>query len=134
MWNVQDFDAVPVKLDFSSSGQGYCSATAIETAGVRLFNAIELIDVDAMATQVEVCESCGIPHCSSGGWVAFRRIGDCVAWIPAWDRMEENAWAETSTDLLTFWRSKEHQYLVRRPGNGFGKFMTVFHLARTCRA
>jgi len=88
MWNVTDIEAVPVELDFSSSGQGRRSATAIETAGVRLFNAIELIDVEATATQVEVCECCGFPHCSPGGWIAFRRIGDLVVWIPAWDRME----------------------------------------------
>jgi hypothetical protein len=55
MWSVEDIEAIPVELDFSSSGQGRRSATAIETAGVRLFNAIELVDVEPTATQVEVC-------------------------------------------------------------------------------
>ena len=94
MWNVEDLEVVPVELDFTSSGQGRRTATAIETAGVRLFNAIELIDVEPTATQVEVCKCCGFPHCSSGGWVAFRRIGDRVVWIPAWDRMESGAWEQ----------------------------------------
>ena len=47
--------------------------------------------MEATATQVEVCGHCGFPHCSPGGWVAFRRIGDGVVWIPAWDRMETGA-------------------------------------------
>ena len=106
MWNVEDIEAVPVELDFTSSGQGRCSATAIETSGVRLFNAIELIDVEATATQVEVCECCGFSHCSPGGWVAFRRIGDKVVWIPAWDRMERGAWEQAEYKPPSFLGSK----------------------------
>lgn len=106
MWNVEDLEAVPVKLDFSSSGQGRRSATAIETAGVRLFNAIELIDVEATTTQVAVCESCGVSHCSPGGWVTFRRIGDRVVWIPAWDRMEMGPWGQAEYQPPSFMGSK----------------------------
>ena len=106
MWNVENLEAVPVELDFSSSGQGRRSATAIESAGVRLVNAIELIDVEATATQVEVCESCGISHCSRGGWVAFRRIGDRVVWIPAWDRMERGAWEQEEYTPPSFLRTQ----------------------------
>jgi hypothetical protein len=106
MWNVEDFEAVPVKLDFSSSGQGEHSATAIDSAGVRLFNAIEFIEVEATATQVEVCESCGFPHCSPGGWVAFRRIGDQVVWIPAWERMDMGAWEQAEYLPPSFLRRK----------------------------
>ena len=106
MWNVEDLEAVPVELDFSSSGQGRRSATAIETTGVRLFNAIELIDVEATATQVEVCECCGFSHCSHGGWVAFRRIGDRVVWIPAWDRMETGSWEQAEYRPPSFLANK----------------------------
>ena len=95
MWSVEVIATVPVELDFSSSGQGRRSATAIEAAGVRLFNAIELVDVESAATQVEVWECCGVSHCSPGGWVAFRRIGDKVVWIPAWDEMAKGAWEES---------------------------------------
>lgn len=87
MWIVDEFKCVPVELDFSSSGQDLRSATAIESRGVRLFNAIEWVEVDSAAAQVDVCECCGLPQCSPGGWVAFRRMGDRVAWIPAWDLM-----------------------------------------------
>lgn len=106
MWNVEDLSAVTVELDFTSSGQGRRSATAIETSGVRLFNAIELIDVDATATQVEVCEGCGYSHCSSGGWVAFRRIGDKVVWIPVWDRMETGTREQAEYEPPPFLGSK----------------------------
>lgn len=92
MWTVEDIELVPVELDFSSSGQGRRAATAITAGGVRLINAIELVDVEPAATQVEVCECCGYSHCSPGGWVTFRRIGHSVVWLPAWDEMEKGAW------------------------------------------
>jgi hypothetical protein len=106
MWNVEHIEAVPVELDFSSSGQGRRSATAIETDGVRLFNAIELVDVEPTATQVEVCACCGFSHCSPGGWVAFRRIGQRVVWIPAWDEMAKGTWEESEYRPPSFMQRK----------------------------
>jgi hypothetical protein len=90
MWSIEaiDIKARAVELDFSSSGQGRRAGTAVSAAGIRLFNAIELVDVGFSATQVEVCEYCGVPQCAPGGWVAFRRIGERVVWVPAWVEME----------------------------------------------
>lgn len=88
MWSVERIEPVAVELDFSSSEQGLRKATAIDAAGVRLFNAIEFVEFESSATQVEICEDCGIPGCASGGWVAFRRLSMRVVWIPAWHRME----------------------------------------------
>jgi len=90
MWNIDQIEKIPVTLDYGTSGQGCLAATAIEAEGVRLFNAIELVDFEASPTQVIVCESCGVLHCAPGGCVAFRRIGERVIWIPAWDEMEES--------------------------------------------
>jgi hypothetical protein len=92
MWNIDEIEASAVELDFSSSGQGRKTATAIKAAGIQLFSAIELVDFDPIATQVYVCVHCGFPQCSPGGWVAFRRLGDSVVWLPAWDRMEQGDW------------------------------------------
>jgi hypothetical protein len=106
MWSVEDIEARAVELDFSSSGQGRRAATAVRAAGVRLFNAIELVEVDPSATQVEVCECCGIPHCSRGGWVAFRRIGERVVWVPAWDEMEKGEWEMAEYSPPSFVQSR----------------------------
>jgi hypothetical protein len=106
MWNVEDIEVIPVELDFSSSGQGRLSATAIEAGGVRLFNAVELVDAASTATQVEVCEHCGFPRCSPGGWVTFRRIGDRVIWLPAWDEMEKGTWEASEYTPPSFLRSQ----------------------------
>jgi hypothetical protein len=54
MWSVEDIEASAVELDFSSSGQGRRAATVVRAAGSRLFNSIELVDVEPSATQVEV--------------------------------------------------------------------------------
>ncbi len=95
MWNVEDIEVSTVDLDFFSSGQGRRRATAVGAAGVRLCNAIELVQVEPTATQVGVCECCGVTRCSPGGWVSFRRIGERVVWLPVWDKMEQGDW-ETS--------------------------------------
>ncbi|MGH7393729.1 MAG: hypothetical protein ACREM3_30375 [Candidatus Rokuibacteriota bacterium] len=106
MWSVEDIELVPVELDFSSSGQGRRAATAITAGGVRLINAIELVDVEPAATQVEVCEGCGFSHCSPGGWVTFRRIGHNVVWLPAWDAMEKGAWESSEYRPPSFLATK----------------------------
>jgi hypothetical protein len=108
MWSVEaiDIEASTVELDFSSSGQGRRASTAVSAAGIRLFNAIELVDVDPSATQVEVCECCGVPQCAPGGWVAFRRIGERVVWVPAWDEMENGRWAMSEYSPPAFLQSR----------------------------
>lgn len=78
---------VPVKLDFESSGQGVVDATELRSDGHRLSNAIELLRPEGDLLQVELCRACGIQGCENGGWVALRRVGDSVAWVPAFDAM-----------------------------------------------
>ena len=126
MWSIDTIETVPVALDFSSSGQGRRAATAVVAAGVCLFNAIELVEVETVATQVEVCESCGIVRCSSGGWVAFRRIGDRVVWIPAWAKMEEG---ELEYGPPPFLRSRGVPAFSPRCWERFARFMEVFRPA-----
>jgi len=92
MWRVQRVEAVPVELDFSSSGQERIAATAVRAGGVRLFNAIEFVGFESGAMQVYTCECCGCTGCECGGWVTLRRLGECVVWIPAWDEMAEGEW------------------------------------------
>lgn len=92
MWRVQQIDLVPVRLDFTSSGQGRPSATAVVSEGIKLVNALEFVDVESNLAQVEVCECCGFSHCSPGGWVAFRQLGECVAWFPVWSGLEHTPW------------------------------------------
>lgn len=104
MWHVAAFEAIAVELDFTSSEQGLRAATAIEANGVRLFNALELVQVGDPETQVEICEHCGFSNCSPGGWVAFRRVGERVVWIPAWDAMEKGDWEETEYRPPAFMR------------------------------
>ncbi len=112
-----------VELDFSSSGQGQRAATAVSAAGIRLFNAIELVDVEPSATQVEVCECCGSPHCSPGGWVAFRRIGERVVWVPAWDEMEKGEWEMSEYSPPSFLTSQGAPVFSARHGIAFVLFI-----------
>lgn len=108
IWNVEPvhIETQAIELDFSSSGQGRRAATSVSSAGVRLFNAIELVDVESSVAQVEVCESCGVPRCSPGGWVAFRRIGETVVWLPAWDELENDGWEASEYAPPSFLKSR----------------------------
>src|SRR5687767_8836518 len=72
---------------FSSSGQSPHLSSAIEAAGVRLINALDLVDFDTSGTQVHVCSCCGCSSCESGNWVALRRLDTFVVWVPALARM-----------------------------------------------
>ena len=106
MWIVEQIEAIPEEFDFSSSDQGCQSVTAIAAKGVLLINAIELLEVDSSATQVTICEYCGCPRCASGDWVTFKRIGESVVWIPAWNAMEGGLWERSNYEPPYFMSSR----------------------------
>jgi hypothetical protein len=92
LWFVDQVQAPPVELDFRSSGQGMRQSRAIVAAGIRLINAVGLVEFGPDLTQVQVCEECGMVGCSVGGWIAMRRLGPFVLWLPAWGALEGGAW------------------------------------------
>ncbi len=92
MWLIHAISGIPVEFDFSSSGQSPHTSTAIEAAGVRLINALDLVEFDPLGTQVHVCSCCGYSHCESGNWVALRRVGAFVVWVPALALMGGGEW------------------------------------------
>lgn len=95
MWHVDDIEATP-QLDFAPECEanrlGRRTASQVASEGSRLCNLLELVEFKRGATQVEICVGCGFSGCSPGGWVAVRRIGERVVWLPAWDEMEKGGW------------------------------------------
>lgn len=83
MWHVRNPEIKPATLDFSSSGQGELRVSQLFSDGVRLINALELVDWDAEDSQFLVCEACGYTHCKPGGWVSVRRSGSLILILPA---------------------------------------------------
>lgn len=77
-------------VDFSSSEQGRPTVTQLTGDGEIFANAIEFTTWSADPVQVEVCSECGVERCAPGGWVALRRSGDRVIWLPAFDEMAED--------------------------------------------
>ena len=92
MWRVDTFEMMPVELDFSSSGQSRHSTIGIHAAGVCLIKALDLVEFDPAGTQVHVCSCCGFSHCAPGNWVALRRLGEFVVWVPAVAQIEGGEW------------------------------------------
>lgn len=89
---IRTINTKPIQLDFSSSGQGKISATALYFDENQFFNAIELLDFDGEQFQTQTCNCCGFAGCSSGSWVSIRRCDDYVMFIPAIEAMGEGKW------------------------------------------
>ena len=95
MWSVEDLSTKKRVLDFTSSGQGYFTATSIYSADQILFNQLEGLNDHGEGEQVYqayICEACGYSHCEKGNWVALRKSGRFHLLIPAfeWILEEEN--------------------------------------------
>lgn len=93
MWSVTAIETRAIELDFRSSGQGVRADASLVAGSTRLVNAAGLIEYDPTSdrVQVQVCEECGFTHCAPGGWVSLRRLGDNVAFLPAFAAMSKDA-------------------------------------------
>ncbi len=111
---ISDIKVSRRRLDFSSSGQGSFTATEVYSGNSRLVNAIELLDFSDGLVQVLVCEACGISGCEPGSWVAIRRVGETVVFVPAVDAMQEDDWGTTEYSPPEY--MKNYGPLVFGPG------------------
>ena len=90
MWQIKNPEIVPSKLDFGSSGQDKRDVFQLFADGIKLINAIELVDWDEEHSQFLICEACGIPGCKSRDWVSVRRSDSLVLFLPS----SEHVWRE----------------------------------------
>ncbi len=96
LWRVKRVEARQAVLDFSSSDLGQARVTQVVADGVVIANAREHTRWTERASQVQVCEECGVERCTPGGWVAARRAGDVVLWIQRSTRWSRSTSAHTS--------------------------------------
>ncbi|HEY5885054.1 MAG TPA: hypothetical protein VIT88_10230, partial [Pyrinomonadaceae bacterium] len=82
-WEIKKTEIEPSTLDFGSSGQGTFPVFQLLSEGIKLINALELVDWDPEETQFLICEECGYPHCKSRDWVSVRKSGSLVLMLPA---------------------------------------------------
>jgi hypothetical protein len=74
-------ELVPWQPNFSSSGQSDPDWTRLVCGGIELSNAVSWVDwLEEPAVQVQLCESCGISGCESGGYVHVSRLGRYLLW------------------------------------------------------
>ncbi|NOX54007.1 MAG: YcxB family protein [Planctomycetes bacterium] len=93
MWLIGDFEIRPVELriDFGGTCERY-PTEAVYADGTCLVNATGWVDLRDDPAQVIVCPECGETGCARGGWISLRRVGDFIAWIPAFDRLKDRDW------------------------------------------
>ena len=90
MWRIENPEITPSTLDFSSSGQGKRAVSQLFADGIKLINALELVDWDTEDSQFLICEACGLTNCKSGDWVSVRRSDSMVLILPS----PEYVWRE----------------------------------------
>ena len=98
MWPIQHQGLEPVRLDFSSSGQGHADDIQWVADGLVLSNAVERAQPKDDPFQAIVCDYCGYPGCGGGSYATLRRFGKVVLLIPAYEKMEEGDW-----EMGEFW-------------------------------
>ena len=95
MWQITDLEIKPATLDFTSSEQGKRQVLQLFSNGIKLINALELVDWNDEDTQLLVCEECGFTHCKRGDWVSVRRSDSLVLMLPTaeyvWGDKEDKA-------------------------------------------
>ena len=106
MWTPRKFKAKAKKMDFSSSGQGSVEVTAIYADDENLANAIELMDFEGDPIQFQVCDHCGFPGCSSGGWLSIRKLNEVILMVPGFSEMDRGTWEDSEYDPPYFTRVK----------------------------
>ena len=90
MWLIKDPEITRSSLDFGLSGRDKFSVFQLFAEGVKLINALELVEWDEEHSQFLICEGCGMPGCKSGDWVSARRSGSLVLLLPC----SEHVWRE----------------------------------------
>lgn len=95
MWEIKNPVIQKTKLDFTSSGQGFCEVSQLVSDGVVLMNALELMEFDEDEVQLLICDHCGTINCESGNWVSFRKSADYILLIPVFEQMEDDEWSKT---------------------------------------
>lgn len=90
MWQINNPEIRPTALDFGSSGQDKRPVSQLFAEGIKLINALELIEWAEEDSQFLICEGCGMPGCKPGDWVSVRRSDSLVLFLPA----SEHVWRE----------------------------------------
>jgi hypothetical protein len=90
MWTSRSFHTYKKIYDFSSSEQGQFTFTALRIDEDDFINMIEALDGEIGKNQVFqtiICDACGTYRCASGNWVAIRRSGRYILFIPAFEEI-----------------------------------------------
>jgi hypothetical protein len=106
MWEIKKPTIQKAKLDFTSSEQGFCEVSQLVSDSIVLMNALELMEFDEGEVQVLICDRCGTTGCESGNWISFRKSGDYILLIPAFEQMADDEWSKTEYSPPKYYKQK----------------------------
>ena len=144
---VKEWRIDSVKLDFTSSEQGICETRALYANGVKIINALNLLDwTDAEGLnyhgwtgsladwipvpfdylQVHICEECGHVNCHMGDIITIKKSGEYVLFLPAFKFMLRGDDLENELRPPEYinkegpivWPVKEYRELIASTGAG----------------
>lgn len=90
MWQIKNPEIISSNLDFGLSGRNKFPVFQLFVEGIKLINALELVEWNEEHSQFLICEGCGYAGCKSGDWVSVRRSDSLVLFLPS----SEHIWRE----------------------------------------
>lgn len=112
MWEIKNPTIQKAKLDFTSSEQGFVEVSQLVTDNVVLMNALELMEFEEDRVQLLICDHCGIVHCKSGDWISFRKSGNYILLIPAFEDMKDDEWNKTEYTPPRYFKKEGAPYFI----------------------
>src|SRR5438093_13449493 len=80
MLSGENYSLEKWRPNFSSSGQTSPEWARITCSGIELCNSLDWLDWPENPVQVQICDACGTPGCSSGGYVHISKLGELMLW------------------------------------------------------
>jgi len=111
--------------------ESHHTSSAIFAQDVCLSNRLDPNIFDPCPQQIMVCEACGVEGCTTGGWFIVKRMGDHIAFVPAFDEPKKLMLSTRDLNILrpTIFSIKAHQFSFEKPSSDCaGLFRPTFHL------
>ncbi len=83
LWFPKTTRVMRSETSYSVTTQALTMERSLLLDETRVSNAVDVVGWGDALMQLEICGHCGTPGCNPGNYVAPRRAGDWVLWLPA---------------------------------------------------
>jgi hypothetical protein len=107
MWYVERVQTRAVEFDFGGAALGRHRDRELLADGQLIANMLGRSSAEeAGAFQTTVCDCCGHQGCSSGAWMAVRRLGQATVWVPDLRAFDAEPWVSAQYEVPYVFRKR----------------------------